>query len=41
MIAGMTARDYAKVDPRMPSAIVKALADAPKVERKGVSGPKL
>ncbi|MBO9714755.1 ankyrin repeat domain-containing protein [Sphingomonas sp.] len=41
VLAGMSARDYAKADGRMPPAIVKALADAPKVQRKGVAGPKL
>jgi ankyrin repeat protein len=41
VIAGMSARDYAKTDRRAPASIVRALAEATKVERKGVSGPKL
>jgi ankyrin repeat protein len=40
-ISGQSARDYARIDPRMPQSIVKALADAPKVNRAAVSGPKL
>jgi ankyrin repeat protein len=40
-IAGMSARDYARTDARIPSAIAKALADAPKAQRKNVAGPKL
>ena len=39
-VAGMTARDYAKVDNRS-TAIVKLLNDAPKASTRGVSGPKL
>lgn len=40
-LAGQSARDYARIDPRMPSSIAKALADAPKVSRGGMTGPKL
>lgn len=39
-VAGMTARDYAKVDNRSP-AITKLLKDAPKAAARAVSGPKL
>ncbi|URW75262.1 ankyrin repeat domain-containing protein [Sphingomonas donggukensis] len=39
-VAGMTARDYAKVDNRSP-AITKLLNDAPKTAKRAVSGPKL
>lgn len=39
-IAGLSARDYAQRDTRAP-LIAKLLADTPKVERKGVAGPKL
>lgn len=41
VIAGMSARDYAKADRRMPASIVKALDEAPKVDRRGTVGPKL
>jgi len=41
IIAGQSARDYARVDRRMPPSIAKLLTDAPKVNRAGVSGPKL
>lgn len=40
-VAGHSARDYAKSDPRMPASIVKLLTDAPKVNRAPVSGPTL
>lgn len=40
VIAGMSARDYAKADTRSPQ-IAQLLADAPKRERKAVSGPRL
>ncbi len=39
IIAGMSARDYAKQDGRNP-IVSKLLADAPKKVRKAVSGPK-
>jgi len=39
-IAGKSARDYAKADTRAP-AITKVLTDAPKVQRRSVSGPSL
>ena len=39
IIAGMSARDYAKQDGRNP-VVTKLLADAPKKTRKAVSGPK-
>ena len=40
-VAGMSARDYAKVDTRAP-AVSKMLADAPKLQaRRAVAGPKL
>lgn len=39
IIAGMSARDYAKQDGRNP-VVSKLLADAPKKVRKAVSGPK-
>jgi len=39
-VAGMSARDYAKVDNRSP-ALAKLLSDAPKAAARGVSGPKL
>lgn len=40
-VAGMSARDYARVDTRSP-AVAKMMAEAPKVgPKKGVSGPKL
>ena len=39
-VAGMTARDYAKVDNRS-RALTKLLTDAPKAAARGVSGPKL
>ena len=39
-VAGMSARDYARVDTRAP-AISKLLADAPKVQRRAAAGPKL
>lgn len=41
VIAGMSARDYAKADRRMPGSIKKALEDAPKVDKKTSIGPKL
>jgi uncharacterized protein len=41
VIAGMSARDYSKADNRMPAAIVKALTDAPKAQRRGAVGPKI
>lgn len=40
LLAGQSARDYAKLDTRSP-AVAKALADAPKAKRAVVSGPKL
>lgn len=40
LLAGKSARDYAGQDNRSP-AIQKLLADAKKIERKSVSGPKL
>lgn len=40
-LAGQSARDYARLDRRMPSSIAKLIADAPKVNRATVSGPKL
>jgi ankyrin repeat protein len=40
-VAGHSARDYARLDPRMPANIAKMLADAPKVDRPSVSGPRL
>ncbi len=39
-VAGMTARDYAKVDNRSPQ-LTKLLTDAPKAGSRGTSGPKL
>jgi ankyrin repeat protein len=39
-VAGLSARDYAKVDNRSP-ALTKLLNDAPKAAARGVSGPKL
>lgn len=39
IMAGMSARDYAKQDGRNP-VVTKLLADAPKKVRKAVSGPK-
>ena len=39
IIAGMSARDYAKQDGRNP-VVTKLLADAPKKVKKAVSGPK-
>ena len=41
IIAGMSARDYARQDARMPATIAKALAEAPKVKAKATAGPKL
>lgn len=38
-VAGMSARDYAKVDNRSP-ALTKLLTEAPKAAARGVSGPK-
>jgi uncharacterized protein len=38
-LAGMSARDYARQDNRAP-AIAKLLADAPKIDRSAVSGPR-
>jgi uncharacterized protein len=40
VIAGMSARDYAKRDTRSP-ALAKLLADAPKAAKRAVSGPRL
>lgn len=40
VIAGMSARDYAKADRRSP-AIAKLLADAPKAGASNISGPRL
>lgn len=40
VIAGMSARDYARADTRSPQ-IAQLLADAPKRERRAVSGPRL
>lgn len=40
VISGQSARDYARLDTRSP-AIAKMLADAPKVSRSTMSGPKL
>ncbi|MES2339348.1 MAG: ankyrin repeat domain-containing protein [Pseudomonadota bacterium] len=37
-IAGMSARDYAKVDTRSP-ALTKLLSEAPKAAARGISGP--
>lgn len=39
-LAGLSARDYAKAATRFP-AIAKALADAPKIDRSGIAGPRL
>ena len=39
-VAGMSARDYARVDTRSP-ALGKLIADAPKVQRRAAAGPKL
>ncbi len=39
-VAGLSARDYAKVDNRSP-ALTKLLADAPKAAARRMSGPKL
>lgn len=39
-VAGMTARDYAKVDNRSPQ-LTKLLTEAPKASARGVSGPRL
>ena len=39
-VAGLTARDYARVDTRSPE-LTKLLSDAPKASARGVSGPKL
>jgi len=39
IMAGMSARDYAKQDGRNP-VVTKLLADAPKKVKKAVSGPK-
>ena len=41
LLAGMSARDYARTDGRVPPAITKMLAEAPKRERKAVAGPGL
>lgn len=40
LLAGMSARDYARQDTRSP-AIAKLLADAPRKQRRAVSGPTL
>jgi ankyrin repeat protein len=40
-ISGQSARDYARLDTRMPPSIVKLLADAPKANNAAVSGPRL
>jgi ankyrin repeat protein len=40
LLAGMSARDYATSDARSPE-IAKLLADAPKVKRAAVAGPRL
>lgn len=40
-IAGQSARDYARLDRRMPASIAKMIADAPKVNRGAMTGPKL
>ncbi len=40
VIAGLSARDYAKRDTRSP-AVAKLLAEAPKASTRAVSGPKL
>ena len=40
LLAGMSARDYAADDKRSP-AIAKLLADAPKIDRSAISGPRL
>jgi len=40
-ISGQSARDYVRLDPRMPPSIAKMIDDAPKVNRSAVSGPKL
>lgn len=39
LLAGQSARDYAKLDVRSP-AVAKELADAPKTKRAAVAGPK-
>lgn len=39
LLSGQSARDYAKLDARSP-AVAKELADAPKVKRAAVAGPK-
>ncbi len=42
LIAGMSARDYARTDTRAPASLVRLLAGAAKVQRKAnVAGPKL
>jgi ankyrin repeat protein len=42
ILAGMSARDYARADTRAPASLAKLLADAPKVQpRANVSGPRL
>lgn len=41
VLAGMSARDYARQDTRAPASLAKLLADAPKVQRKAnVAGPR-
>jgi ankyrin repeat protein len=40
-ISGQSARDYVRLDRRMPASIAKMIEDAPKVNRTSVSGPKL
>ncbi len=42
VLAGMSARDYARTDTRAPASLAKLLADAPKTKpRANVAGPRL
>ena len=41
VLAGLSARDYAARDTRLPTPIARLFADAPKVTKRAVSGPKL
>ena len=41
IISGQSARDYVRIDRRMPPSITKLIEDAPKVNRSTVTGPKL
>lgn len=40
-LAGLSARDYATRDTRLPAPIAKLLADTPKMTKRAVSGPRL